>query len=120
MSRHATIAELLCEQVRRLRAMHRTGITPPFGELDRLFELGQQLEESVMLLPDAAFQPAPVETRACSAPGCASMRLRAWHTVNGHDYCEAHGLQVRHTLAALGRLVPQAHAAAVRVMGGAK
>lgn len=120
MSRHATIADLLCEQVRKLRAMHRTGITPPFGELDRLFELGQQLEESVMLLPESAFQASPVETRACSAPGCASTRLRAWRTVNGHDYCEAHGLQVQHTLSALGRLVPQAHAAAVREMGGAK
>lgn len=120
MSRHATIADLLCAQVRKLRAMHKAGLTPPFGELDRLFDLGEQLEDSVMLLPESAFQPARFETRACSAPGCVAQDMRAWRTVNGRDYCEAHGLQVHHALLSLGRLAPQAHAAAVREMGGGK
>lgn len=120
MSKHATIADLLCEQVRKLRAMHKAGLTPPFGELDRLFDLGEQLEDSVMLLPESAFQPSPAVTSACSAPGCASQRLRAWRTVNGRDYCEPHGLQIQHALLSLGRLAPQAHAAAVREMGGGK
>lgn len=111
MSRTTSIAELLCRHIRTLKAQHKAGITPHFGQLDDLFDLGEQLEESVLLLPVAACQPKATQPIPCSAPGCVTRLVNM--RVNGRCYCRAHGIQMEAALNALGRLAPTLHAAVV-------
>jgi hypothetical protein len=69
------VGHQLVGTIRRLKAQHASGITPSFGQVEALFDLGEQLDTAIRLsepsLPCATGCGRPAARKVETRPYCA-------------------------------------------------
>lgn len=71
---------LLISQLRAVQRAHRAGITPPFGELDNLFETVDRVERELDSVGEV-----PAIATTCDTDGCGRPSVRL--TTDGRRLC---------------------------------
>lgn len=103
MATHTLAAELV-SLIGHLKQQHKAGITPSYGQVDDLFDLGERL--------GVALQAGITVGNDCTVPGC---QYAAGEEVSGLLYCHAHAQEARQMLDALRTLMPNVFARVSRV-----
>ncbi|MGE3519245.1 MAG: hypothetical protein AB7J63_09865 [Vicinamibacterales bacterium] len=104
------LIEQLCDHIDLLRKQHRAAINPSFGQVDELFELGDQVRASVRARAVVSEPLTPLTP--CSVPACP---YEAPMLVQEKSYCLRHGQEARTLLAAMQVLMPEVYAQVSRV-----
>lgn len=103
------VAVQLCDLIDQLRKQHRAGITPTFGQVEDLFDLGDRLRVEVRL--EAARDEKPA-ARGCSVRGCEGS---ATTQLAQHPYCVRHARVIGETLTRVQQLLHEASVTVGRV-----
>lgn len=84
MTHTVDVRQLLVTHIRQLRQQHKAGITPTYGQIDDLFDLGERLEGEIRTT-----EP----TMPCALPaGCTTP---ATERVGTATYCARHAQALR-------------------------
>lgn len=100
------LRDLVSRQIAMLEQQHRAGITPSYGQVENLFDLGRLLGDAAEADRAAAAPRTPVVVSRpvparCSRPGCHPLTTER-EVIDGQSWCPscAVDLQLLHRSAA--------------------
>ncbi len=100
------LATALVALIAQLKHQHKAGITPSYGQVDDLFDLGDRLH--VALQAGAPLAAAP----SCTHAGCDH---HAFVEIAGMPYCAPHAADARDLLESLQTVMPAVFERVTRV-----